>query len=98
MTNGTRELLTLRNPLSCTDIRDITELKVGDIKELGKLRYGYGYLIDNRQIRSRIEGYALSFIVAHFPKIEKVCKLFFNLHTLFSIYIGTVCSSKRRGV
>ena len=25
----------------------------------------------------------LSFIVAHFPKIEKVCKLFFNLHTLF---------------
>ena len=25
------------NPLSCTDIRDITELKVGDIKELGKL-------------------------------------------------------------
>lgn len=37
LTNGTRELLTLRNPLSCTDIRDITELKVGDIKELGKL-------------------------------------------------------------
>ena len=26
----------LENPLSCTDIRDITELKVGDIKELGK--------------------------------------------------------------
>ena len=25
----------------------------------------------------------LSFIVAHFPEIEKVCKLFFNLHTLF---------------
>ena len=24
-----------------------------------------------------------SFIVAHFPEIEKVCKLFFNLHTLF---------------
>jgi len=45
-------------------------------------QYG-GYLIDNRQIRSRIEGYALSFIVAHFPEIEKVCKLFFNLHTLF---------------
>ena len=27
----------LENPLSCTDIRDITELKFGDIKELGKL-------------------------------------------------------------
>ena len=26
---------------------------------------------------------ALSFIVAHFPEIKKVCKLFFNLHTLF---------------
>ena len=25
----------------------------------------------------------LSFIVAQFPEIEKVCKLFFNLHTLF---------------
>ena len=25
----------------------------------------------------------LSFIVAHFSEIEKVCKLFFNLHTLF---------------
>ena len=25
----------------------------------------------------------LSFIVAHFPEIEKVCKLLFNLHTLF---------------
>ena len=39
--------------------------------------YSYGRLIDNRQIRSRIECYTLSFIVAHFPKIEKVCKLFF---------------------
>ncbi|MFQ9383338.1 MAG: hypothetical protein ACLR1I_03755 [Ruminococcus sp.] len=37
MTNGTRELLTLRTSLFCTDIRDITKLKVGDIKELGKL-------------------------------------------------------------
>ena len=30
-----------------------------------------------------VHSFFLSFIVAHFPKIEKVCKLFFNLHTLF---------------
>ena len=30
-----------------------------------------------------VHSFFLSFIVAHFPEIEKVCKLFFNLHTLF---------------
>lgn len=32
-----KRVTNLENPLSCTNIRDITELKVGDIKELGKL-------------------------------------------------------------
>ena len=36
----------------------------------------------------------LSFIVAHFPEIEKVCKLFFNLHTLFYKLIWTKQSVK----
>lgn len=30
-----------------------------------------------------VHSFFLSFIVAQFPEIEKVCKLFFNLHTLF---------------
>ena len=30
-----------------------------------------------------VHSFFLSFIVAHFPEIEKVCKLLFNLHTLF---------------
>lgn len=30
-----------------------------------------------------VHSFFLPFIVTHFPKIEKVCKLFFNLHTLF---------------
>ena len=37
----------LEKPLSCTDIRDITELKVGDIKELGKLDTVCGRLIEH---------------------------------------------------
>lgn len=36
----------------------------------------------------------LSFIVAHFSEIEKVCKLFFNLHTLFYKLIWTKQSVK----
>lgn len=31
-----------------------------------------------------VHSFFLSFIVAHFPEIEKVCKPFFNLHTLFT--------------
>ena len=57
-------------------------------------QYG-GYLIDNRQIRSRIEGYALSFIVAHFPEIKKSVQAIFLTYTLyFTIYIGTVLQFK----
>ena len=37
----------LEKPLSCADIRDIAELKVGDIKELGKLNTVCGRLIEH---------------------------------------------------
>ena len=37
----------LEKPLSCADIRDIAELKVGDIKELGKLDTVCGRLVEH---------------------------------------------------
>ena len=37
----------LEKPLSCADIRNITELKVGDIKELGKLDTVCGRLVEH---------------------------------------------------
>ena len=74
--------------LSCTDIRDIAHLKVGDVKELGKLKPVGGRLVEhNDKLR----------VCKHCPRrmaLQQVVHILGNTRTVRPVFTHTLPEGK----